>query len=252
LSTRVYVRDVLGGGDTLVTIAYTASGGGSMLAALLLPRVLDRTAERTVMLAGGAVMAVGMAAGMLMPAITGLLAIWFVIGISSSLMQTPGGRLLRRSSHEEDRPALFAAQSRSRTHVGFSRTSSPAWLVTRSACFGTFGVLGLLVVVSSGVGMRLWPPADPEQLEHEHATLYHEHLRVHDEHHRQEHEGWEGPEPHRHPHRHEPQRHRHRYVIDLHHSTGRHDELSIRSHAATASSRARGRQPAWSVAPRPR
>ena len=32
-----------GGGDTLVTVAYAASSGGSMLAALLLPRVLDRT-----------------------------------------------------------------------------------------------------------------------------------------------------------------------------------------------------------------
>src|SRR5918995_4497850 len=59
VNTVVYVRDVLGGGDTLVTIAYAASGGGSMLAALLLPKVLDRIAERTVMLAGGAVMAGG-------------------------------------------------------------------------------------------------------------------------------------------------------------------------------------------------
>ena len=66
VNTVVYVRDVLGGGDTLVTVAYAASGGGSMLAALLLPRVLDRTSERTIMLAGGAVMAVGMAAGMMM------------------------------------------------------------------------------------------------------------------------------------------------------------------------------------------
>ena len=43
-------------GDTLVTVAYAASGGGSMLAALLLPRVLDRIGERTVMLASGALM----------------------------------------------------------------------------------------------------------------------------------------------------------------------------------------------------
>jgi MFS family permease len=81
-----------------------------MLAALLRPRVLDRIAERTVMLAGGAVMPGGMAAGMLMPSLAGLLAIWFLIGVGSSLVQTPGGRLLRRSSHEEDRPALFSAQ----------------------------------------------------------------------------------------------------------------------------------------------
>ncbi len=39
-----------------------------------------------------------------------LLAIWFVIGIGYSTAQTPSGRLLRRSSHPEDRPSLFAAQ----------------------------------------------------------------------------------------------------------------------------------------------
>jgi hypothetical protein len=49
-----------------------------------------------------------MAAGMLMPSLAGLLAIWFLIGAGSSLVQTPGGRLLRRSSPEEDRSAIFA------------------------------------------------------------------------------------------------------------------------------------------------
>jgi MFS family permease len=208
---------VLGGGDTLVTVAYAASGGGSMLAALLLPRVLDRIAERTVMLAGGALMAVGMAAGMLMPSLAGLLAIWFLIGIGSSLVQTPGGRLLRRSSHEEDRPALFAAQF---------ALSHACWLVTylvagvvgnEIGLFWTFGLLGLLVLASSALALRLWPSADPEALEHEHAPLRHEHLHTHDEHHQHEHEGWEGPQPHRHPHRHALLRHRHAYVVDYHH-----------------------------------
>jgi hypothetical protein len=169
------------------------------------------------MLAGGAVMPGGMAAGMLMPSLGGLLAIWFLIGVGSSLVQTPGGRLLRRSSDEEDRPALFAAQF---------ALSHACWLVTylvagvvgnEIGLSWTFGLLSLIVVASSGLAMRLWPSLDPEVLEHEHASLHHQHLHVHDEHHRHEHEGWEGPEPHRHPHRHAPQRHRHRYVIDMHH-----------------------------------
>jgi MFS family permease len=217
VNTVVYVRDVLGGADTLVTLAYAASGGGSMLTALLLPRVLDRIAERSVMLAGGALMAVGMAAGMLMPSLAGLLAIWFLIGVGASLVQTPAGRLLRRSSHEEDRPALFAAQF---------ALSHACWLVTylvagvvgnEIGLLWTFGLLALLVVGSSGLALRLWPATDPEILEHAHAPLRHEHLHVHDEHHRHEHEGWEGPEPHRHPHRHGQVRHRHRFVIDMHH-----------------------------------
>jgi MFS family permease len=217
VNTVIYVRDVLGGGDTLVTVAYAVSGAGSMLAALLLPRVLDRIAERTVMLAGGTLMAVGMAAGMMMPAHAGLLAIWLLIGVGSSLVQTPGGRLLRRSAHEEDRPALFSAQF---------ALSHACWLVTyliaavvgnEIGLFWTFGLLGLLVLVSSGLAARLWPEADPEVLEHEHAALEHQHLHVHDEHHRHKHEGWEGSEPHRHPHRHGRMQHRHRYIIDMHH-----------------------------------
>src|SRR3546814_15896387 len=39
-----------------------------------------------------------------------LLAVWFVLGLGYSAVLTPSGRLLRRSSHQEDRPALFAAQ----------------------------------------------------------------------------------------------------------------------------------------------
>jgi hypothetical protein len=162
-------------------------------------------------------MATGMAAGMLMPAASGLLAIWFLIGVGSSLVQTPGGRLLRRSVHDQDRPALFAAQC---------ALSHACWLVTYLVAgvvgnaiglLWTFGLLGLLVVASSVLATRIWPSHDPEVLEHQHAPLRHEHLQVHDEHHRHEHEGWEGPEPHRHPHRHRKLRHRHRFVIDLHH-----------------------------------
>ncbi|HSA83190.1 MAG TPA: MFS transporter [Geminicoccaceae bacterium] len=217
VNTVVYVRDVLGGGDTLVTVAYAAAGAGSMFAALLLPRVLDRIAERTAMLAGGALMAVGMAAGMTMPALAGLLAIWFVIGIGSSLVQTPGGRLLRRSAQEEDRPTLFAAQF-ALSHACWLLTYLVAGVVGNAiGPMSTFGLLGLLVVVASGLALRLWPAPDPELLEHEHAAVQHEHLHRHDEHHQHEHEGWEGPEPHRHPHRHRPVRHRHRFVIDLHH-----------------------------------
>jgi hypothetical protein len=76
-------------------------------------------------------------------------------------VQTPGGRLLRRSAHEEDRPALFAAQF---------ALSHACWLVTylvagvvgnEIGLFWTFGLLGLLVVVSTGLAVRLWPSADP-------------------------------------------------------------------------------------------
>jgi MFS family permease len=217
VNTVVYVRDYLGAGETAVALAFAASGAGSMLAALLLPRLLDRFPERPFMLAGGVVMVLAMGLGIARPGFLALLPLWFLIGAGSSLIQTPAGRLLRRSCHAEDRPAVFAAQF-ALSHV--------AWLVTyplaglAGSALGlvwAFALLGVMVVAGTFAAARLWLREAPEVLEHEHAPIEHIHLHVHDEHHRHEHEGWEGPEPHRHPHRHAPQRHRHRYVIDMHH-----------------------------------
>ena len=39
-----------------------------------------------------------------------MLALWLVLGLGYSAAQTPFGRLLRRSAHAEERPAVFAAQ----------------------------------------------------------------------------------------------------------------------------------------------
>jgi fucose permease len=68
------------------------------------------------MLIGASLMAAGLVLGMLFSGAGGefewfgfLLAL-FVIGIGYSMTQTPSGRLLRRSSRPEDRPAVFAAQ----------------------------------------------------------------------------------------------------------------------------------------------
>jgi MFS family permease len=217
VNTVVYVRDYLDAGETAVALAFAASGAGSMLAALLLPRLLDRFPERPFMLAGGVVMAVAMALGIARPGFLALLPLWFLIGAGSSLIQTPAGRLLRRSCHAEDRPAIFAAQF-ALSHSGWLVTYPLAGLAGSAlGLVWTFVLLGVMVVGATITAARLWPRDDLEVLEHEHAPIEHAHLHIHDEHHRHEHEGCEGPEPHRHPHRHVPQRHRHRYVIDMHH-----------------------------------
>ena len=52
VNTVNYVRDELGGTQSDVAWMLAASGTGTLVTALLLPRVLDRTAERTVMTAG--------------------------------------------------------------------------------------------------------------------------------------------------------------------------------------------------------
>jgi len=188
-----------------------------MLVALLLPRLVDRVADRPVMLAGAGLLLVGLLLGLLNPGLGWLLPVWFVLGCGLSLVQTPIGRVLRRSCRDSDRPAFFAAQF---------ALSHLCWLFAYplagalGAAYGTgiaFAGLALVVAVAAAAAAFLWPRRDVAELEHEHPPLAHEHLHVHDEHHQHAHAGWEGPEPHSHEHRHAPLRHRHAYVIDLHH-----------------------------------
>lgn len=92
-----------------------------MLAAMTLPKVLESVPDRTAMLGGAAVLAASTAVSATLPSYGWLLPLWFAVGAGYSLAQTPSGRLLRRSSHAEDRPALFAAQF---------ALSHACWLVT--------------------------------------------------------------------------------------------------------------------------
>ncbi|MEM8985440.1 MAG: MFS transporter [Pseudomonadota bacterium] len=218
VNTVVYVRETLGGGETAAALAYAAYGAGSMIAALLLPRFLDKRPDRPFMTAGGLLLAIGLGAGLTAPGFIGLAAIWFVLGVGGSLIQTPAGRLLKRSGYDADRPALYAAQF-ALSHAGWLAAYLLAGVI--GATYGlsaAFAVLATVALAASALALLLWPRNDPVALEHRHEAMEHEHLHVHDEHHQHEHEGWEGPEPHRHPHRHAPLQHSHAFVIDRHHT----------------------------------
>src|SRR3546814_13951658 len=74
-----------------MAITLAAFGGGSMLAALLLPRLLERLSDRTVMLSAASVMTIALAAlafswrGHASPDYWGvILAGWLVLGIAYS------------------------------------------------------------------------------------------------------------------------------------------------------------------------
>ena len=217
VNTVVYVRDYLGLGERETAIMLAAFGAGSMLAALSLPRLLTNARDRTVMATGGFLMAAGLAAGTLMPSFGALMLVWFVAGIGSSSVQTPAGRLLRRSSAEGDRPSYYAAQF-ALSHACWLVTYPLAgWIGNALGLVTAFAVLCALAVAGTLTALLVWPARDPVELEHTHEAREHEHLHVHDEHHQHEHEGWEGPEPHSHPHRHKPLRHSHAYMIDAHH-----------------------------------
>ena len=217
VNTVVYVRDHLGGSQSDMALAFAAFGAGSVAVALLLPRLLDRLPDRPFMLGGGALLATGLILGLTEPGMTMLLPVWFLLGLGSSFIQTPAGRLLQRSCHDSDRPALYSAQFALSHACWLIAYPLAGWLSAGLGLSAAFAGLALLVLGSTVAGAVLWPAGDAIELEHTHEAMHHAHLHVHEEHHQHEHEGCEGAEPHAHPHSHDPVTHRHRYVIDYHH-----------------------------------
>jgi H+ antiporter protein len=186
VNTVVTVRGVLGLPDDDVALALGCFGGGSMVAALLLPRVLDRLPDRTVMLPAAMLLGTVLllfAAASWSGSIgwTSLLIAWTLLGIGYSAVQTPTGRLLRRSAQAEDRPALFAAQF-ALSHACWLLTYPLAgWLGRGVGIPMTLAVLGLVTLLGFVLAARLWPADDPEEIEHAHPDLPrdHPHLREH-------------------------------------------------------------------------
>lgn len=150
-------------------IALAFFGGGSMLSALALPKLLDRMSDRSPMLLGTALLVFGLGLGIFLENYQALLMLWALLGAGYSLSQTPAGRLLRRSSASEDRPALFAAQ--------FTLSHS-CWLVTYplagwvGATWGTqaaFIALSIVAALSLVTAGCIWRP------EHEASSQWHSH-----------------------------------------------------------------------------
>ncbi|MFZ1468462.1 MAG: MFS transporter, partial [Paracoccaceae bacterium] len=189
VNTVVIVQAGLGLGDTQVALALAAFGAGSMVAALILPRLLDRIPDRPPMIAGAALLAAGMLLGPMVGSLPALAALWLTLGFGYSLTQTPTGRLLRRSAQPEDRPAIFAAQF-ALSHACWLLTYPLAgWAGARFGLDSTFLILAGLAVIGVVAAIRLWPADLVDDMAHTHPELApdHPHLLEH------------GTDPHRHP-----------------------------------------------------
>jgi len=192
VNTVVIVRGGLGLGQREVALTLAAYGFGSMLAAFVIPRLLDKISDRTLMVGAAALLTTGLAAMAAITALFGksteywplLLGGWFILGIAYSMSVTPAGRLLRRSANADDRPAVFAAQF---------ALSHGCWLITYPLAgqigagigqVAAFGALALVAGIGTVTALWLWPSLDPEALAHSHDDLPpdHAHLREHHDH----------------------------------------------------------------------
>lgn len=217
VNTVVYVKGVLGLGDSEMAALLIASGAGSIVVAAWLPRLLDRVADRPVMLTGGAVLAAVLAVGALAPGYGPAFAVWFGLGLGGSLIQTPAQRVLRRSCREADRAAFFAANFALSHAVWLPAYIAAGWTGNALGIDGAFLALAAAAAAATLLAGVLWPRGDRLERMHRHREVEHLHPHVHDVHHRHSHQGWEGLEPHVHPHRHPAIIHRHAFAIDLHH-----------------------------------
>ncbi|MFD4737315.1 MFS transporter [Streptomyces virginiae] len=190
-----------------VPLALGAYGAGSMVTALLLPRLLRRFTDRAVMLRAAFALPPALAAGAALTATEprawswpALLAVWATIGAACSAVLTPGGRVIRRSTAGADLPAAFAAR--------FS-LSHGCWLLTYPLAGRLAAGAGLPLAVlvlaavclcATAAAAALWPARDPDRLDHVHPDLPPGHPHLADA--RPATGGW---------------RHGHHYVIDRHH-----------------------------------
>ncbi|MFF0815392.1 MFS transporter [Rhodococcus sp. NPDC003318] len=162
VNTVVYVRDLLGGTDSGVAVALGCYGAGSMVVALLVPRLLARASDRAVMLSGAALAPVGLAAAAVLALVPSgswaLLAVaWTALGAATSLVNTPAARLLRAESTTETRTSVFAAQF-SLSHACFLVTYPIAgWVGAVTSQFVAATVLTVLATLAAAIASRMWP-----------------------------------------------------------------------------------------------
>lgn len=176
VNSVVLVRATLGLDASALAWTLFAFGTGSMAAALILPCLLDKIADRAVMVGGAMLMVLTLAALAGEVAIAGLiwpvlLGAWLLVGLGYSAVLTPSGRLLSRSAHAEDRPSLFAAQF-ALSHACWLLTYPlSGWLMTQFGLIPALSVTTVLAGAGTLAALRLWPSEDPETLEHTHDNL---------------------------------------------------------------------------------
>ncbi len=176
VNTVVLVQSSYGLDEQATACALAVFGAGSIFAALALPRLLEGRQDRTVLLSGALVMSLALGAGaFFVRDYASLLLLWGILGVGYSLTLTPVGRVLRRSSQAQDRPALFAAQF-ALSHGAWLIAYPVAGFTSANAGIGpAFAALCALCFVGIGTTALLWPAKDPEILAHNHDELLADH-----------------------------------------------------------------------------
>jgi H+ antiporter protein len=187
VNTAVIVKGMLNGSDSDVAIALACFGGGSMIAAFTLPKLLDRFADRNLMLTSAGILVVALLGFAIVNGMSSspliiwsaLLSAWLFLGIAYSAAMTPSGRLLRRSAHAGDRPAVFAAQFALSHGCWLLTYPLAGWLGSKFGIAPTAFALAMIAILGALLALLVWPKTDADVVLHSHPDLSpdHPHLR---------------------------------------------------------------------------
>jgi len=197
VNTVVLVQSTFKLDEHATTWAFGLFGLGSMLSAFLLPKILDKFPDRTVMLSGTVILVIGLFLGYFVGSYSSLLGLWFILGVGYSIAQTPTGRLIRKSADSENRTALFAAQFAFSHACWLITYPLVGWVSTNFGTLATFIPMACIAVIAFIAALLLWSTQDDVVIEHQHENL-----------------------PEDHPHLHEHQldgKHAHEFMLDQHH-----------------------------------
>ncbi|WP_216916682.1 MFS transporter [Nocardia noduli] len=169
----VYVRDLLEGSTAGVALALGCYGGGSMVVALSVPRLLTRVTDRGLMLAGCTLLPIGLLLGASIAALRPspgpgwliLAMAWVTLGAGTSMVNTPSARLLRAQSTPDIRPAVFTAQF-SLSHACFLLTYPLAgWVGASAGQLTAATALAVIATLAGTTAARVWPVDIPSRSE---------------------------------------------------------------------------------------
>ena len=147
-----------------LALALTLFGAGSIVVALMVPRLLRVVTDRRLMTIGAVTAAVslGVTAALLAVERVDLVALsiaWFVLGAATSAISTPSARIIRRAVPSAQRPAAFAARF-STSHAWYALTYPTAGVVGALAgtAVATAVLAALAVVVTLAALLASRPP----------------------------------------------------------------------------------------------
>lgn len=167
VNSVVYVRDVLHRPQADLALALACFGVGSMIVAVIAPRVLERFGERAVMLTGAALIPVTLAGATMVTFLSSpghdwwwILGLWFLLGAGNSTILTPSSRLLRDASTEATRPHVFTAQF-AFSHACYVLAYPLAgWLGAAAGLGWAAATLTILAILGSAGAFLSWPRQD--------------------------------------------------------------------------------------------